>query len=94
MLTEFISITNLQRNMKKVFQSKKPMFLVMSNNAVSGLVISKETAKMLMESGVLDQIREEIEELNDPETRDVMMRIENGDITPVPFDDFAKEYGV
>lgn len=94
MLTEFISITNLQRNMKEVFNSKQPMFLVMSNNAVSGLVISKETAKMLMESGVLDQIREEIEELNDPETVDLVLRSRQGKTSPVPFDTFAKEYGL
>jgi|GEM_PF-7095064 len=70
------------------------MFLVMSNNAVSGLVISKETTKTLMESGVLDQLREELWELNDPETRDLIVRIDKGDINPVPFDDFTKEYGL
>ncbi len=94
MLTDFISITNLQRQMKSVFNGKKPMYFVMSNNTVTGLVISKETTKILMESGVLDQIREEMEELNDPETRDLVIRSREGRTNPVPFDTFAKEYGV
>jgi hypothetical protein len=94
MITDFISITNLQRQMKSVFNGKKSMYLVMSNNTVSGLVISKETTKILMESGVLDQIREELWELNDPETRDLITRSREGKTHPVPFDTFAKEYGL
>ncbi len=94
MLSEFISITNLQRQLKKVFYSKQPIHLVLSNNQVSGLVFSKEATELLLESGALDQIREELWELHDKETRDLVIRHRKGQAKPVPFDDFAKKYGV
>lgn len=94
MLSEFISITNLQRHLKKVFYSKKPIHLVLSKNEISGIVFSKEAAELLLQSGALDQIREELWELQDKETRDVVMRsrTEKGD--GMLFDDFVKQYGL
>lgn len=68
MITDFISITNLQRNISKVFSSKKPFQIVLSNNAVKGIVIPTKPAKALLESGMLEQLREELWELNDAET--------------------------
>ncbi len=94
MLSEFISITNLQRQLKKVFYSKQPIHLVLSNNTVSGIVFSKDAAELLLESGALDQIREELWELNDKETKDVVHRSRSRKTKSVPFSDFAKEYGV
>lgn len=94
MLTEFISITDLQRNLKKIFGSKQSMRVVLSKNAVVGLVFSKEAAQRLLNSDVLRQLREEIWELNDPETRDLVQRSRRGQTKPVPFDTFAKKYGV
>ncbi len=94
MLSEFISITNLQRHLKKVFYSNKPIHLVLSNNEVSGIVFSKEAAEKLLESGALDQLREELWELDDKETRDLVIRSRKGKTKSVPFRDFAKEYGI
>lgn len=94
MLSEFISITNLQRQLKKVFGSKKPIHVVLSRNTVSGLVFSREAAVLMMESGMLDQLREELWELNDPETRELVLRTRQGKIHQVPLKDFAKEHGL
>lgn len=94
MLSEFISITNLQRQLKKVFYSKQPIHVVLSKNAVSGIVFSKEAAQLLLKSGALDQIREELWELHDKETKDLVVRSRTGKTKPVSFDDFAKAYGV
>ncbi len=94
MLSEFISITHLQRQLKKVFYSKTPMRVVLSHNAVSGIVFSQEAAELLLKSGALDQIQEELWELHDKETRDVVIRSRKGETKPIPFDTFAKEYGV
>ena len=91
---DFISITDLQRNLKKVLGSKQSVRVVLSKNAVVGMVFSKEAAQRLMDSDVLRQIREEIWELNDPETRDLVIRSRKGLTKPVPFDTFAKKYGV
>ncbi len=94
MLKDLISITDLQRNLKKVFVSKQSIRVVMSKNAVIGLIFSKEAAERLLDSDVLRQIREELWELNDPETRDLVRRSRTGQTKPIPFDTFAKKYGV
>lgn len=94
MLSEFISITNLQRQLKKVFGSKKPIHIVLSRNTVNGLVFSREAAALMMESGMLDHLREELWELNDPETRDLVQRARESKIRPISFNDFAKEHGL
>lgn len=91
MLSEFISITNLQRQLKKVFYSKQPIHVVLSNNAVSGIVFSKEAAELLLESGALDQIREELWELQDKETVELVRASKKGKgMHSVPFGTWAK----
>lgn len=91
MLSEFISITNLQRELKKVFYSAQPIHVVLSNNAVSGIVFSKEAAELLLESGALDQIREELWELRDKETVDMVLKSKKGKgKNSIHFDQWAK----
>lgn len=91
MLSELISITNLQRQLKKVFYSKQPIHVVLSNNAVSGIVFSKEAAELLLESGSLDQIREEFWELHDKETVDLVRSSRKGRSDhSIPFSQWAK----
>jgi len=91
MLSEFISITNLQRQLKKVFYSEQPIHVVLSNNAVSGIVFSKEAAELLLQSGALDQIREELWELRDKETVELVRSSKKGKgMHSVPFDAWAK----
>lgn len=94
MISEFISITNLQRQLKKVFYSKQPIHVVLSNNAVSGLVFSKEAAELLLESGALDQIREELWELHNKETRELVIRSRGKNVKGTSFKDFRKQYGI
>ena len=95
MLPDFISITSLQREAKKVFDSDHPIRIVLSKNAVVGLVFSKEAAELLMESDVLQQIREELWELNDPETQRVIAQSRSGKGDRVPFEQTlpGKKYG-
>lgn len=94
MFSDFISITNLQRQMKKVFASKQPIHVVLSKNAVSGLVFSKEAAELLLASGALDQIREELWELDDRDTRNLVIRQRKGKANSTPFDDFVKHHEI
>lgn len=92
MLSEFISITNLQRQLKKVFYSKQPIHVVLSNNAVSGIVFSKEAAELMLKSGVLDQLREELWELNDKETVDVVRKSRERNMKDsIPFEEWQKK---
>lgn len=63
----------------------------MSRNAVSGLVFSQEAAKLIMESGMLDQIREELWELRDAESVRVVRGSRKGKGKhSVPFEAWAK----
>jgi hypothetical protein len=95
MITDFISITNLQRKMKSVFASAKPMHVVLSNNAVSGLVFSKEAAELMMESGLLEQLREELWELHDKETLDLVRSSRKKKHSgSIEFSAFVKKYGL
>ncbi len=93
MLSDFISITNLQRNLKSVFASEQPLRVVLSKNQVSGLIFSKEAATMLLESGLIEQLREELWELNDRETRNVVKTSREGKKKGTSFHDFVKRYG-
>lgn len=94
MLSDFISITSLQRHLKTVFGSKQPMRVVLSKNKINGIVFSKEAATLLLESGMLDQLREELWELNDKETRDVVLKSRKGKVKGTSFNDFRERYGV
>ncbi len=88
-----ISVTELQRNLSKYLRSKKePYRIIMSHNKMNGGLLSAEFMNILLETGVLDQIREELWELNDPETCAVVEASRNGTATPIPFEDFLKEY--
>ncbi len=91
MLSDFISITNLQRHLKKVFHSKQPIHVVLSKNAVNGLVFSKEAAEMLIDSGILQQLREEWWEWHDKETVRVVRGSRKGQGEhSLSFDEWAK----
>ena len=91
MFTDLISITELQRNLKKVFGAKQPIRVVMSKNAIIGLVFNKDTTKMLMESGVLDKILTEILELPDNKTIQLVRRSKSGKMDrAVPFETCAR----
>ena len=95
MMPSLISVTHLQRQLKKVLASKKePFRLILCNNTVSGMVISREAAEIILQSGLLDQLREELWELNDPETCQLVRNAREGKGKPVPFDTVAKKYGL
>lgn len=93
MFSPFISITNLQRQLKSVFTGQEPFHVVMSKNAVSGLVFSREAAELLLRSGVLDQLREELWELQDKETVELTRKSRKGQSThSIPFEAWAKNH--
>lgn len=93
MRASFISITNLQRQMKSVFSGQEPFHVVLSKNAVSGLVFSQEAAELLLKSGVLDQLREELWELQDKETVKLVCQSRKGPGKySVPFEVWAKNH--
>jgi len=77
-MTHFIPTTQLQRNTKKVLNSEVPFQVILSNSEVAGIVINKKTAKMLLESDALTQMREELWEANDPTTVEMIKNARAG----------------
>jgi hypothetical protein len=94
MLHRSISITDLQRQLKAVFSGVEPMRVVLSNNVVSGIVFSKEAADLMMQSGILDQLREELWELHDKETTELVARDRAGKTAPVSLDSYLKKHAL
>lgn len=91
MIFEYISKTDLQRNPDKVF-SKFPFKIVLNNNKQQGMFISQETVDVLMKSGVLNQIREELFELQDKETIKVIAEHKSGKSKTSALDTFTEKY--
>lgn len=86
-----ISTTELQKNPKKVID-KKPIQMILTNNKVSGLLLSADVAHLMEDSGLLQQIREELFELQDKETVSIIQKHRAGKSRPVSFDEFQKKY--
>ncbi|GEM_PF-6513702 len=96
MITDFVSITNVQRQPNAVFASGKPIQIVLSNNEMKGMIISTGMAKQLLESDVFDELIDEIEIhlLHDKETLDLIKRHRAGKTKPIALEDFYKKYGI
>lgn len=90
----YTTITNIVKNGKREF-SGSPYKTVLSNNRSVGMVLSPEMAQALEENGILDQVREELWELHDEETRQTVEASRLRDFSnAVPFDDFIKSHAI
>lgn len=87
----YVSTTQLQRNPKEVF-GKSPVQIILSNNEVQGMIFSKEATELLQKSGILEQIQEELWELSDAETVQVVKESREKKGDSIDFDIFAKAY--
>jgi len=63
---EFTTTTKIARNGKKEFD--KGIKIVMCNNEDIGMIWGKDYYEFFKNSGLIEQIREEMREANDPET--------------------------
>jgi hypothetical protein len=87
----FISVTDLQRNTKTCLE--KPGFqVIMHNNNMKGMILSQQASELLMDSGVLPQIQEELYEINNKETVDVIQNHRSNKSKPILFDSLIKKY--
>jgi len=93
MFADYASVTDLQKSPKKVF-GKKPFQVILQNNHLAGGLLSQEFTELLMESGILEELQQELFELNDKETVGVIKNHRSGKSKPIAFDDFNKKYGL
>lgn len=94
MNTNFISATQVQRNAKSVFSSDTPFQVVLNNNELNWVVLNKKFSKVVLDSGALEQILEELEELNDKETLNVTSEHRNWKSQPVDFEELLQKNGI
>lgn len=94
MNTSFVPATQLQRNAKKVVNSKSPFQIILNNNEMNGIIVNKKTSQYLIDSGLLEQIQEELFELNDPKTVDIIKKHRQGKTSPIGFDEFNQKHGL
>ena len=92
MKTVFIPTTQLQRNAKKVLASKEPFQIILNNNQLEGLVVNKETAQYLLDSGTLDQIIEELWELHDEQTSTLVEKSRTHETEPISWEIFNQKH--
>jgi len=93
MEVNFVSTTQLQKNPTKVID-KEPIQVLLTNNKLSGMLLSANLTKHLLDSEIFQQIREEFWELNDKETKDVIKKCRSGKKPDMSLKDFRQEYGV
>lgn len=96
MITDFVSVTQLQRHPNDVFDSKKPFQIVLSNNQMKGLLISGELANHLLKSDAFDELIDELEThlLHDDETLDLIKRSRAGKGKRISLEAFRKKYDI
>lgn len=90
----FTTMTKLARNGKQEFLGE-PYKFVLAGSSPVGMIVGAEMTKMLESSGALDELREAIWELHDPDTQAVIKTSRKGDLKhAAPLSEILKEYGV
>jgi len=91
---DFITTTEIARKGSKIF-SIYDEAIVLNNNKNIGLLLGWDLAKAVLDSWIINQIREELWELNDKETSDLVSwyrKWEKSD--SISLENFRKKYEV
>lgn len=91
---KFTTTTEIARKWSKIF-SELDEAIVLNNNKNIWLLLWWELAQAVLDSGILQQLREELWEINDKETIETIKKYKSGDKTwNISLDDYRKKYGV
>jgi len=92
-LMNYTTTTKLARNGKKEFD--QGIKVVLYNNEDIGLIMGKDFYDAIKDSGLIEQLREEMWEAKDKTTQMVLEKDAKGDYSDaIDFDDFRKKYKV
>ena len=90
--SNYTTTTKLSRAWKKAFDEN--FKIVLCNDQDIGYIIGGEMYTAMRDSGIIDQIREELWEAHDPETQVVLKARNDWDRSEMmSHDDFIKKYG-
>lgn len=91
---KFTTTTEIARKWSKIFQELDEA-IVLNNNKNIWLLLGWRLAQALLDSWVLQQIREELWELNDKETVDTIRKYRSWDKSwNISLGDYRKKYGL
>ncbi len=91
---QFTTTTEIARKWSKIFKELDEA-IVLNNNKNIWLLLWWELAQALLDSGVLQQLKEELWELNDKETVDTIMNYKSWDRSNmIILSDYRKKYNV
>ena len=86
------TITRVVKKWKDEFEDS-PYKFVFSNNEIIWMIFDKKTTIMMQNSWILDQIREEMWEWEDEETKKLILKYQKWDYSSsIWFDNFIKKY--
>ena len=94
MIMNFTTTTEIARKGSKVFEMYDEA-IVLNNNKNIGLLVWWELAQALLDSWILQQLREELWELNNKETVETISKYKLWNrINSISLDDYRKKYGI
>lgn len=89
---QFTTTTEIARKGSKIFQEYDEA-IVLNNNKNIGLLLGGKMAQAVLESGILRQIREEIWEINDSDTTQLINKYKSKKTSDsIRLDDYEKKY--
>ena len=90
----FTTTTELARQGSKIFSTYDEA-IVLNNNKNIGLVLGGKLAQAVLDSWVIEQIREELWELNDKETSELVSSYKDWKKSDsISLDSYRKKYGI
>lgn len=90
----FTTTTEISRKWSKVFEMYDEA-IVLNNNKNIGLLLWGKLAQALLDSWVLQQLREELWELNDKETVDEVLSYREWKLEDsISLDNYRSKYGI
>lgn len=91
---QFTTTTEIARKWSKIFQEFDEA-IVLNNNKNIWLLLWWELAQAVLDSWILQQLREELWEINDTETSELVRWYKEGKKSDsITLEDYRKKYGI
>jgi len=91
---QFTTTTEIARKWSKIF-SEFDEAIVLNNNKNIWLLLWWELAQAVLDSWILQQLREELWEINDTETSELVRWYKEGKTSDsITLEDYRKKYGI
>lgn len=91
---DFTTTTEISKKWSKIFQIYNEAIVLNKSKSI-GVILGWKLAQAVINSGILEQIREELFELQDKETLKVIKNYRSWNIVnSINLEDYKKKYGI